>query len=111
MKETIFDQINNIKQVANDYVGRLIDFYGSPEDDNAVLEVKPFAIMSFNGVININKVKKINDGSILYRSDEGHEFTYVELPIEGMLKIAYEISRQDGIDEMFNELFADEEVE
>ena len=111
MKENIFDQINNIKQVANDYVGRLIDFYGSPEDDNAVLEVKPFAIMSFNGVININKVKKINDGSILYRSDEGHEFTYVELPIEGMLKIAYEISRQDGIDEMFNELFADEDVE
>ena len=111
MKENIFDLINNIKQVANNYVSRLIDFYGSPEDDNAVLEVKPFAIMSFNGVININKVKKINDGSILYRSDEGHEFTYVELPIEGMLKIAYEISRQDGIDEMFNELFADEEVE
>lgn len=111
MKETIFDQINNIKQVANNYVSRLIDFYGSPEDDTAVLEVKPFAIMSFNGVININKVKKINDGSILYRSDEGHEFTYVELPIEGMLKIAYEISRQDGIDEMFNELFADEDVE
>ena len=111
MKENIFDQINNIKQVANNYVSRLIDFYGSPEDDNAVLEVKPFAIMSFNGVININKVKKINDGSILYRSDEGHEFTYVELPIEGMLKIAYEISRQDGIDEMFNELFADEDVE
>ena len=58
-----------------------------------------------------DKIKKINDGSILYRSDEGHEFTYVELPIEGMLKIAYEISRQDGIDEMFNELFADEDVE
>lgn len=111
MKETIFDQINNIKQVANNYVSCLIDFYGSPEDDNAVLEVKPFAIMSFNGVININKVKKIDDGSILYRSDEGHEFTYVELPIEGMLKIAYEISRQDGIDEMFNELFTDEDVE
>ena len=48
MKETIFDQINNIKQVANEYVGRLIDFYGSPENDNAVLEVKPFAIMTFN---------------------------------------------------------------
>ena len=111
MKENIFDLINNIKQVANNYVSRLIDFYGSPEDDNAVLEVKPFAIMSFNGVINKKKNKKINDGSILYRSDEGHEFTYVELPIEGMLKIAYEISRQDGIDEMFNELFADEEVE
>ena len=115
MKENIFDQINNIKQVANNYVSRLIDFYGSPEDDNAVLEVKPFAIMTFNVVINIKKVKKIDDGSIygliLYRSDEGHEFTYVELPIEGMLKIAYEISRQDGIDEMFNELFAAEEVE
>ena len=115
MKETIFDQINNIKQVANEYVGRLIDFYGSPENDNAVLEVKPFAIMTFNGVINIKKVKKIDDGSIhgsiLYRSDEGHEFTYVELPIESMLKIAYEISCQNGIGDMFNELFADEEVE
>lgn len=111
MKETIFDQINNIKQVANNYVSRLIDFYGSPEDDNAVLEVKPFAIMTFNGVINIKKVKKIDDGSILYRSDEGHEFTYVELPIESMLKIAYEISCQDGIGDMFNELFAAEEVE
>ena len=115
MKENIFDQINNIKQVANNYVSRLIDFYGYPEDDNAVLEVKPFAIMSFNGVININKVKKFDDGSIhgliLYRSDEGHEFTYVELPIEGMLKTAYEISRQDGIDDMFNELFAAEDVE
>ena len=111
MKETIFDQINNIKQVANNYVSRLIDFYGSPEDDNAVLEVKPFAIMTFNGVINIKKVKKINDGSIRHRSDDGHDFTYIGLPIEGMLKIAYEISRQDGIDEMFNELFADEDVE
>ena len=33
MKETIFDQINNIKQVANEYVGRLIDFYCSPDND------------------------------------------------------------------------------
>ena len=111
LNETIFDQINNIKQVANDYVGRLIDFYGSPEDNNAVLEVKPFAIMTFNGVINIKKVKKIDDGSILYRSDDGHDFTYMELPIEGMLKIAYEISCQHGIGDMFNELFADEDVE
>ena len=111
MKETIFDQINNIKQVANDYVGRLIDFYGSPENDTPVLEVKPFGTMTFNGVINIKKVRKTDDGSIIYRSDEGHEFTYIELPIEGMLKIAYEISCQHGIGDMFNELFADEEVE
>ena len=111
MNDTIFDQINNIKQVANDYVGRLIDFYGSPENDTPVLEVKPFITLTFNGVINIKKVKKIDDGSILYRSDEGHEFPYVELPIESMLKIAYEISCQDGIGDMFNELFADEEVE
>ena len=110
MKETIFDQINHIKQVSDEYVGRLIDFYGSPEDNNAVLEVKPFAIMTFNGVINIKKVKKIDDGSIIYRSDEGHDFTYIELPIESMLKIAYDISYQNGIGDMFNELFADEEV-
>ena len=25
-KQTIFDQINDIKQVANDYVGRLVDW-------------------------------------------------------------------------------------
>ena len=59
MKEIIFDQINNIKQVANDYVGRLIDFYGSPENDTPVLEVKPFITLTFNGVINIKKVRKI----------------------------------------------------
>ena len=111
MEETIFDQINNIKQVANDYVGRLIDFYGSPENDMPVLEVKPFATMTFNGIVNINKVRKNDDGSIIYISDEGHEFTYVELPIEGMLKIADEISCQHGIDAMFNELFSDEEGE
>lgn len=111
MKKTIFDQINNIKQVANDYVGRLIDFYGSPENDEPVLEVKPFIILTFNGVIGLKKVRKTDDGSILYRSDDGHDFTYMELPIEGMLKIAYEISCQHGIGDMFNELFADEDVE
>lgn len=112
MKETIFNQINNIKQVADDYVSRLVDFYGSPENDTPVLEVKPFGIMTFNGAVNIKKVIKTNcDGAIIYRSDEGHNFTSIELPIEGMLKIAYEISRQHGIDDMFSELFADEEVE
>jgi hypothetical protein len=108
MRETIFDQINNIKQVANDYVGRLIDFYGSPENDIPVLEVKPFGILTFNGVANIKKVRKNDDGVIIYRSDKGHDFSYIEFPIEGMLKIAYEISCQHGIGDMFNELFADE---
>ena len=111
MNETIFDQINNIKQVANDYVGRLIDFYGSPENDMPVLEVKPFGLMTFDGVVDIKEVKKTDDGSILYHSDKGHDFTYIELPVESMLKIAYVISCQNGIGDMFNELFADEEVE
>ena len=110
MKETIFDQINNIKQVANDYVGRLIDFYGSPENDTPVLEVKPFATMTFGGVINIKKVRKTDDGSILYVCN-GAGLTYLEIPIEGMLKIAYEISCQQGIGDMFNELFKGEDVE
>lgn len=111
MKETIFNEINNIKQVANDYVGRLIDFYGSPENDTPVLEVKPFATLTFNGTVIIKKVRKTDDGSIIYRTDEGHDFTYITFPIEGMLKIAYEISCQHGIGDMFNELFADEDVE
>ena len=63
MNETIFDQINNIKQVANDYVGRLIDFYGSPENDMPVLEVKPFGLMTFDGVVDIKKVKKTDYSS------------------------------------------------
>lgn len=111
MKETIFDQINNIKQVANNYVSRLIDFYGSPENDEPVLEVKPLPTVSFNGIVTIKKVKKTDDGSILYRTEDGHDLTYAELPIEGILKIAYEISCQQGMGDMFNELFADEGVD
>lgn len=111
MKETIFDQINNIKNVADEYVGRLIDFYGSPENDKPVLNVNPFCTKTFNGVIRIKKIIKNDDGSIIYRSDEGHDFTYIELPIESMLKIAHDISCQNGIGDMFDELFADEEVE
>jgi len=111
MKETIFDCINHIKQIANEYVCSLIDFYGYLDDDTQILEVKQFSILTFYGVVKIKKVKKTDDGSILYRSDRGQEFTYMELPIEGMLKIAYEISCQHGKVDMFNELFADEEVE
>jgi hypothetical protein len=110
-KQTIFDQINDIKQVSNDYVGRLVEFYGSPENDMATLEVKPFPTYSFKGDIEIKKVKKNEDGSILYEDKDGHLLTYLEIPIEGMLKIAYEISCQNGIGDMFNELFKGEEVE
>lgn len=110
MKETIFDQMNNIKQVSNDYISRLVDYYGSPEDDSPVLEVNEFPTYTFNGVVTIKKIKKNDDGSILYRSNEGKEFTYTEFPIEGMLKIAYEVSCQKGIGDMFNNLFSGDDV-
>ncbi len=56
-KQTIFDQINDIKQVANDYVGRLVDFYGSPENDQPVLRIKKeFPTYTFNGVATVSKV-------------------------------------------------------
>jgi hypothetical protein len=110
-KQTIFDQINDIKQVANDYVGRLIDFYGSPENDQPVLRIKKeFPTYTFNGVATVSKVVKTDDGSILYVCN-GAGLTYLEIPIEGMLKIAYEISCQQGIGDMFNELFKGEDVE
>ncbi len=110
-KPTIFDQINGIKQVANDYVGRLVDFYGAPENDQPVLRIKKeFPTYTFNGVATVSKVVKADDGSILYVCN-GAGLTYIELPIEGMLKIAYEISCQNGIGDIFNEIFADEEIE
>lgn len=109
-KKTIFEEINSIKKVANDFIGKLIECYGSPENETASIDMDAFEIITFNGVVKIKRV--FNEGnSVFYRNDEGHNFTYTELPIESVLKIAHEFSRKNGIENIFDELFADQDSE
>ena len=109
MKETIFGQINKIKQATNDYMSRLIDFYGSPENDAPTLNFKTeIPTFTFGSKVDLKGIRKNDEGTTIYVDKEDKEYGYDDFPVEEFLKIAHELSVKQGIGDMFDEMISDE---
>ena len=120
---TILDEILNIKESAANFLMKVAECYGSPDnDENVELELKKETMIhTFDGMSNVVKLVSryhYDDGTdnaypeLQIVTDEqtfGLEYvkyTYIQLPIEGMIELCLSVSEQFGFGDMFNELFA-----
>ena len=109
--EKILDGVKQIKCATDIFISRFIAELGSPDaDDNVLYELKDKDVFidTFNGslkLVSIVSETKDNDTVQLYKFDNGVSFTYNELPVEAVLSIAYQIATENGINNMFDDLF------
>lgn len=110
--KAVFSTFNEIKEFAAKFIGIMIDFYGSPENDQPIIRCKSeHKIMTFNGEFVLDGVIKQDDGSITVsvKDNEGSTIgiSMAEIPVETSVVICNEIAHECGVGEMFDSMFDD----
>ncbi len=107
-----FNIFSEIKLFAEKFIGIMIDFYGSPKNNQPIISCKSeHKIMTFDGEFVLDGVIKQNDGSItvVIKDSRGSTIgiSMTEIPVETSVVICNDIAHECGAGEMFDSMFED----
>lgn len=102
-KNQIVSQMEELKDITADFISKLIDVYGSPDEDEQpalMIEHNEIVTYCFGIVFNIDKIFKDKNGNVLYRVSNEDEVDfnvdYEDIPLENLLDISFKLN------DMFN---------
>lgn len=102
-KNQIVSQMGELKDITNDFISKLIDVYGSPDEDEQpalMIEHNEIVTYCFGVEFNVDKIFKANNGNVIYRINNEDEADYnvdcTDIPLENLLDISFKLN------DMFN---------
>ena len=98
-KNKIVSQMEELKKMTDDFISKLIDVYGSPdEDEHPALTIKHNSLITycFGLEFNIDKVFKDDNGYVLYNVNNEINVAYPDIQLENLLDISFKLN------DMFN---------